>query len=66
MALWMELPNRLVIAEGEIKMADGSDLKTYLKNWQQIYKIDNATPVVIHTRESAQITLVNETFALAG
>jgi hypothetical protein len=63
---WVELPNRLIVVDGEIIMADGSNLNEYLSAWQKKNKIENATPVVIHTRESAHITIANETFALAG
>ena len=42
-----DVPNRLIIVNGNIKMEDGSCLKSYLKKYQSDFKIGNGEPINI-------------------
>jgi hypothetical protein len=45
------IPAQLVIVDGEIKLANGGDLKTYLANWQRYAKIKDGTLISVVPRE---------------
>jgi hypothetical protein len=47
-------PKRLVIRDGQIVMADGSDVRKYMKRWMKKLKIEDGEPVTIMTSRSAQ------------
>jgi hypothetical protein len=50
----MTVISDLVIVDGELKMSDGSDVKTYLRSWQDSQLIFNGTPVNILDSKTLQ------------
>jgi hypothetical protein len=65
-ASWCPLPNRLIIVNGEIMMADGSNLKSYLLEWQSKSRIADGELVVIRDRISAESIQKTLMFSLVG
>jgi hypothetical protein len=48
-----EFPNRLRVVDGELVMADGSDVEVYLKAWMERGNFSPDTPVTLMTTEAA-------------
>ena len=46
------VPNRLEIVNGVVLMKDGTNVNTYLKQWQDSCKFKNGTEICILTKES--------------
>jgi hypothetical protein len=55
-------PNRhLVIVDGQIKLSDGTSLRTYLSRWQKAAKVKDGTPVAMLPIEALE-TIANDAF----
>lgn len=50
----MTLPNRLRLVDGELVMADGSDVREYLREFARRNCIDGNTPMTLVERSTAQ------------
>lgn len=47
-------PNRLRIRDGELFMADGTDVREYLRTWAESQGIDSDEPLVLMDRHQAE------------
>ena len=47
-------PDRMYIFEGEVCMQDGSELSSYLTDWQESFGIADGTPICIVTSEELE------------
>lgn len=47
----MSLPDRIIIVGGRLKMADGTSLRVYLKQWQESNAISDGTKVNVVLRD---------------
>ena len=61
----MQMNNRLKIADGEIVMKDGSDLKAYLTEWQNKAKYGDFDISIVDSDQLRRL-ISSEIFSLAA
>lgn len=60
------LPNVLRLVDGELKMADGSDAREYLRAFAERRNISPDEPMSLQTHEQAQRSVDYQTFCLTA